>query len=217
MPTTDMIDVSHHQGLINWPVVAKTGIKAAAIKATNGAFQTDNQFTRNAMGAVMNGLKFGAYHFLLSDQDPEAQADNLLSQISKVQDSLLPTVDVEWDVRKKGEKDRWLNVPKESRIAMVGRFVKRVKDSIGAYPIIYTATSFWNPMLGASKWKDVDFSLCPLWVAQYTKVLGKLPIGWTSHAIWQFSGSGKLSGVSTAVDLDQLNVPVESLLMKATV
>jgi GH25 family lysozyme M1 (1,4-beta-N-acetylmuramidase) len=214
MPIADFLDCSHHQQIINWPLVAKSGIKGVAIKATNGAFQTDNQFIPNASQAKANGLHFGAYHFLLSDADPDAQADNFLNHIAHTGYDLLPTVDVEWDVRKKGETDRWLKVKKDVRAAMVGRFVKRVKDALGVLPLIYTATTFWNPMLGVSSWEDINFADCPLWVAQYTKVLGKLPMGWKSHAIWQFSGNGKWQGFSTPVDLDALNVPIESLLIK---
>jgi GH25 family lysozyme M1 (1,4-beta-N-acetylmuramidase) len=123
MPTTDFLDVSHHQQVINWPLVAQSGIKGVAIKATNGAFQTDSQFIHNAAQAKANGLKFGPYHFLLSDADPDAQADNFLNHIAHTGYDLLPTVDVEWDVRRAGEKDRWLNVKKDVRAVMVGRFI----------------------------------------------------------------------------------------------
>jgi lysozyme len=209
----DTIDISHWQGRPNFQAVAKSGVKNVFIKATNGAFQTDDQFLPNVSGAHSAGMRVGCYHFLLSDQTPESQADNFLNHISQVKFDLLPALDCEWDVRRKGEADRWLQVKGDSRIAIIGRFCQRVKKSLGVLPITYTATSWWRPMIGKATYQDINFSDCPLWIAAYTKVLGSLPAQWKSHAVWQYSGSGKVNGINGTVDLDRLNVPIENLLM----
>ena len=211
-----VIDVSHWQGHVNWQALAKAGVVAAFIKATNGAFQKDNQYTTNLQGARAAGIKVGSYHFMLSSQDPDQQAENFLATTSAAQD-LLPALDCEWDL--KGKHDRWLDVPLKSRIAMIGRFVAHVKKSLGVNPIIYTATSWWRPMLGTvTKYSGskgaANFSECPLWIAAYTKNAPKvLPAPWANWSIWQYTGSGKLPGIAGTVDINNLSVPLDNLAL----
>lgn len=58
------IDVSHHQGAIDWPVVAAAGIKIAMIKATEGTNFVDPRWDANWRGAERVGLAVIPYHFL---------------------------------------------------------------------------------------------------------------------------------------------------------
>jgi len=213
-----VIDVSHWQGNINWQALAKAGVVAAFIKATNGAFQTDDQYSKNVQGARGAGIKVGSYHFMLSDQDPDKQAENFLAKATSVQD-ILPALDCEWDIRRRGEKDRWLHVPLKARIAMIGRFAIHVKKGLGVYPIIYTASSWWRPMIGSvtkftGSGGTVLFGDCPLWIASYTKTPPKLlPAPWSNWSIWQYTGSGKMRGIAGLVDIDKLGVPLDNLAM----
>jgi lysozyme len=62
MPEQVVIDVSHWQGHINWQALAKAGVVAAFIKATNGAFQTDDQYKRNFDHARAAGVKVGGLY-----------------------------------------------------------------------------------------------------------------------------------------------------------
>jgi lysozyme len=211
-----VVDVSHWQGNIDWAKLAKAGVVAAFIKATNGAFQTDDQYRKNVQGARAAGIKVGSYHFMLSNQDPDQQAENFLATASGVQD-LLPALDCEWDLRNK--RDRWLNVPLKARVAMIGRFVAHVKKALGVNPIIYTATSWWRPMIGtATKYSgskgSANFGECPLWIAAYAKNPPKaLPAPWANWSLWQYSGSGKLPGIAGTVDVDKLSGELDSILM----
>src|SRR3954468_14312582 len=210
-----VIDVSHWQGHINWPALAKAGVVAAFIKATNGAFQTDDQYSRNIQGARAAGIKVGSYHFMLSSQDPDQQAEKFLATASSAQD-LLPALDCEWDL--KGKHDRWLDVPAKARVAMIGRFIARVQKTLNVSPIIYTATSWWRPMLGtATKYSGTkgaaNFGDCPLWIAAYTKTPPRiLPAPWAKWTLWQYTGSGKLPGVAGTVDIERLSTSLDALL-----
>ena len=59
------IDVSHHNGKINWKEVAKDKkIQYVYIKATTGATRVDERYASNVKNARENGLKVGSYHFL---------------------------------------------------------------------------------------------------------------------------------------------------------
>lgn len=61
------IDVSHHQGLIDWAQVAGSRQRFAIGKATNGRTFVDPNFAYNKAGAEASGLAFGAYHFARPD------------------------------------------------------------------------------------------------------------------------------------------------------
>jgi len=212
-----LIDVSHWNGPIDWAKVKSSGVQGTFIKATNGAFNSDDQFITNSTLARKQGIKVGAYHFLLSTQDPDAQAENFLNSAKPGNLDLLPVVDVEWDVFKK--RDRWLDVPAKARVAMVGRFIRNVRDALGYMPIVYTATSWWRPMIGTSTSYQgqgkpaVKFGDSPLWLASYTKKLSPLPAAWSNWHIWQYTATGKLPGISGNVDMNRLNVPFEMLLI----
>lgn len=72
-----VIDVSHHNGAIDWPSVAGAGIALAFIKATQGTGFVDPAFARNRAAAVEAGVLVVPYHFLDS-ADPDDQADHFL-------------------------------------------------------------------------------------------------------------------------------------------
>jgi lysozyme len=73
-----VIDVSHHNGAIDWPAVADAGIALAFIKATQGNRFVDPAFERNRRGAADSGLLVVPYHFI-DTADPDDQADNFLA------------------------------------------------------------------------------------------------------------------------------------------
>lgn len=72
-----VIDVSHHNGAIDWPAVAAAGIALAFIKATQGKGFADPTFERNRSGAAKAGVLVVPYHFL-DTTDPDDQADHFL-------------------------------------------------------------------------------------------------------------------------------------------
>src|SRR5271169_1638220 len=73
-----VIDVSHHNGAIDWPAVAGAGIALAFIKATQGAGFVDPAYDRNRGAAVNAGVLAIPYHFL-DTSDPDRQAEHFLA------------------------------------------------------------------------------------------------------------------------------------------
>jgi GH25 family lysozyme M1 (1,4-beta-N-acetylmuramidase) len=61
------IDVSHHQGAIDWSQVAGAGTRFAFAKATEGRSYVDPTYATNKAGAALSGVVFGAYHFARPD------------------------------------------------------------------------------------------------------------------------------------------------------
>ena len=75
------IDISAHNGKINFREVARDGVDFVWIKASEGASFRDKRFTYNHQAAGEAGLKRGAYHFFRFDKDGVEQALNLLEAV----------------------------------------------------------------------------------------------------------------------------------------
>lgn len=73
-----VIDVSHHNGAIDWPAVAAAGIALALVKATQGTGFVDPAFARNRAAAAAAGILVVAYHFI-DNADPDDQAGHFLA------------------------------------------------------------------------------------------------------------------------------------------
>src|SRR5215210_856039 len=73
-----IIDVSHHNGAIDWPAAAGAGIALAFVKATQGTRFVDPKFRRNRCDAERAGVLVVPYHFL-DTADPGRQAEHFLA------------------------------------------------------------------------------------------------------------------------------------------
>jgi lysozyme len=197
------IDVSHHNGVIDWAKVAAAGIQFAFVKATEGGSVTDSQFQTNYSAVKSNGMIRGAYHFFHPKTDAMAQADNCLKLVPALAPGdLPPALDVEVTDDQSGS----------SIIAGVQLWMNTVAAALGRQPLIYTSASFWNASMGGS----AQFSGHPLWVAHYTfKPQPNIPTGFGGYTIWQFTEQGQLSGISGNVDLNRFNGSLEQLQVLA--
>jgi len=90
------VDVSRHQGKIDWQKVAGDDIAFAYIKATEGGDWRDPQFKTNWRGARNAGLATGAYHFFTMCRSGAHQAKNFLAALPDKDSMLPPVVDLEF-------------------------------------------------------------------------------------------------------------------------
>jgi lysozyme len=181
------IDVSHHQGKIDWAKVRAGPAQFVFMKATEHTGFVSKAFAGN--WAAAKGLRRGAYHFFRPSVNGAAQADHFLNTYKPARGDLLPVLDVEdFDGSSK------------TRFAEDMRgWLGKVSAAIGGkLPIIYTTGSFWK------KIGDPDgFEKYPLWVAHYTAAAGpRLPKGWGDYNFWQYSQTGKVDGVRTDCDVN---------------
>jgi lysozyme len=89
------IDVSHHQGRIDWPLLPAQGVDFAYIKASEGGDFRDPDFGRNWAGARAAGVRRGAYHFFTLCRPGADQAANFIAMVPADPDALPPAVDLE--------------------------------------------------------------------------------------------------------------------------
>ena len=76
--TVEGVDVSDAQGAIDWAAARGAGIEWAAIKATQGTYNTQQRFAANWANARAAGVIRGAYHFFDPTEDGVAQAQYFL-------------------------------------------------------------------------------------------------------------------------------------------
>jgi lysozyme len=192
------IDVSHHSGSIDWKAVSAQGPAFVYLKATEGVDDADPSFAEHWRALGELGIPRGAYHFYVTEDDPEQQARFFLSVAPLTPGDLPPVVDVET-----------LGHDTAGPVAPgLQRYLDVIERATGRAPVIYTGARFWNAHF------DASFARYPLWVAEPT-----LPSGWTEWLLWQFQGDAPIPGVEKSADRSRLraNVAVHSLLAPASV
>ena len=188
------IDVSNHQGIIDWRKVATDkNIQFVYIKATEGATYIDKSYKRNITEARKNGLKVGSYHYLRNISPVVSQFQNFINVVNRDSQNLIPMVDVEDSISKDS----------------IRLFCKLVEDHYGKKPVIYGTNKSYNLYCAP------DFNDYILMIGRYGP---KKPVikGSGHYDIWQFSEKGKIPGISKNVDLDRFhpNFSVEKLYLK---
>ena len=199
------IDVSAHQGKINWTKVKGDGKSFAILKASEGETYRDPTYQFNYQSAKAAGLVVGPYHYFRPGIDMQTQLNNFRGAVRDLAPGdLIPWVDVEDAVsRYEGGE-----VIPFSRIAAdLSRFLPMADKAFGCTVGIYTGGWFWDRLA-------MPVQRRPLWVAWWDTNPGgnvRLPIGWTNYAVQQYSSEGVVSGIGGAVDLDHVPGSLDAL------
>lgn len=184
------IDVSHHQGEINWEEVDEMSSNGDSIhfvylKATEGTSFVDDQCYNNAVGSREVGLPYGLYHFFRPDFSARKQAIFFADKCASLNDTLRPMLDVESTA--KFSQSRLI----DSVFVFMTIFEKRMHMR----PIIYTFESFYEDFFENSYLKNDYF-----WIANYNGESDAIEK--ENVILWQFSETGTVDGISTKVDLN---------------
>lgn len=179
------VDISHHQGPIDWPAVAGDGISFAYIKASEGGDFTDDRFAQNWEQARAAGLRTGAYHFFTLCTDGAKQARHFLSVAKPDPDALAPAVDLEFGGNCSERPSR------KALHRELDEFLSVVEQAWGREALLYVFHSFEVAHRIRATYDDR-----PLWIPSYPR----RPQG--SWAIWQLHGFANVEGITGGVDLD---------------
>ncbi|MGP4016095.1 lysozyme [Saccharopolyspora sp. 5N708] len=185
------MDVSGHQGDVDWPKAWADGGRFAYVKATEGTGFRNPHFVQQYNGSYEVGMIRGAYHFALPDRSTGAAQANFFVDNgggwSKDGKTLPGALDIEYNPY--GDTCYGLDGAAMSR--WIADFSNTYHARTGRFPIIYTTTDWWNRCTASNP----DFAPNnPLWIARYGPELGALPAGWGFHTIWQNSDRGPLPG-----------------------
>lgn len=177
------VDVSKHNGAVNWGQVAASGMKFAFIKVGSTYSGVDPNFASNITNAQAAGLKTGVYLYSYATT-PEAAA-NEANLVLQWIDNYTINYPVVFDIEDKCHK----SLSQQQLIDIVNAFCS-VIDAAGYYPMVYSNKNMFTEKLSTVGWDK--------WVAQYNKSLEYN----NNVGFWQYTGSGKLNGFGGNVDLN---------------
>lgn len=192
-----IIDVSVHQGVIDWAKVKNSGVDMVIIKATQGhsivqptsAF-TDSRFAYNIRGAIDNRIPVGVYHFYTgrTKEDAIAEADYFCKVIAPYKDKIVfAFCDAE-----NYNNEYLLGLSREELTSRINQFCARV-TSHGYRAGHYTNIDHINRFINI---KAIKY---PVWVAKYSSVKPDVP----NMLMWQYTSSGRVPGINTNVDMNE--------------
>lgn len=190
-----LIDVSSHNGDINWEKVKEAGIKGAMIRVGyrgygDATIVEDECFQKNIAGAKDAGLKVGVYFFSQATTPEEAIEE--AEYVTKKIWGRGVTLPVAFDMEPFMGNERFINHDIKSKTEMADAFL-RVINKFGYEPILY----------GNPTWltNDVDISKLteyPVWLAHYT-----FSTEWPyKFRMWQFTSNGRVDGINGNVDIN---------------
>lgn len=200
------IDVARYQGTIDWAQVAASGIDFAMVRVgyrMDGSREivADSNARYNMQEAQKNGIKIGAYFFSTAASEAEAveEADWTADYISQYQITYPVAFDCEGFERADSAL-YGLSAAQRTDIAIA--FLNRIYER-GYTPMFYSSM---NEMAGDAKWETSRIEKTyRIWVSQYPSV----PYPQTekssyqgTHAMWQYTNRGTVSGISQPVDVN---------------
>jgi len=177
------IDVSKHNGTVNWDQVAASGMKFTFIKVGSTKSGIDPQFAANITGAQAAGLKTGVY--LYSYATTPEQAANEANLVLEWIAPYTVNYPVVFDIEDKCHK----NLTNQQLIDIINAFCT-VIDAAGYYPMVYSNKNMFTQKMDNAGWDR--------WVAQYNSSCETN----NNVCFWQYSSSGSVNGVGGRVDVN---------------
>ena len=182
------IDVSSHNGRINFRRVAADGVDFVYIKASEGVDFRDSRFSANCDSAGKAGLKVGAYHFFRMNGDGRLQSANFLASISGKNLDMPLVIDVEdWG----NESAESIETVKRNLADMIACL-----EAAGRRVVIYTNKD------GFDSYIKEGFSHYDLWLCTFRHPSKVRNFDWK---ILQYSHWGEVDGINGEVDLNVFN------------
>ncbi len=190
------VDVSYHQGEINWEAVAADGIQFAMIRCGyrgygNGDLVTDSCYQGNMQRALDNGLDVGVYFFsqAITEEEAVEEAEYVLSLL----EGYTVEMPVVFDMEILQEDARANNLISDERVKISKAFCDTIRAA-GYTPMIYGNTAYYMSKL--------DFASLAgeygIWLAQYYDE----PFFPYQFNMWQYTNNGTVDGIAGTVDLN---------------
>lgn len=192
------IDVSVYQGEIDWQAVAAAGIDFAIIRVgyrgygSEGKMMPDKYFVQNIEGALNAGLDVGVYYFsqAITVEEARQEAAYVIQQVQGY--PLTYPVVFDWE-RQNYSGSRTQTVPSVNTMCQMANAFCADITAAG-----YQAMVYFNPSEGYKQYDLSQLTNYPFWLAQYNN----LPTFYYNFDMWQYTSSGRVSGISGNVDMN---------------
>lgn len=188
------IDVSEHNGVLDWAKIKASGIKFAIIRTGYGTSHKDTQFVANMAGAIGQGIPVGVYHFsyALDATGAKKEAAYVLSLLEPYKNKIqLPVFfDFEYDTISYAQK-QGVTLGKQAFNDHAVAFLEAVKAA-GYIPGIYYNLDYKN--------RFVDDSRLGSYVQWYAQYASKA--SWNGYDLWQYSSSHAINGHTCRFDIN---------------
>jgi GH25 family lysozyme M1 (1,4-beta-N-acetylmuramidase) len=185
------VDVSSHQGNVDWNGLWNSGVRWAYTKATEGTYYTNPYFAQQYNGSYNVGMIRGAYHFAIPNGSSGATQANYFVDHgggwSRDGKTLPGALDIEYNPY----GATCYGLSQASMRNWIADFVNTYRARTGRDAVIYTTTDWWTQCTG--NWSGLG-STDPLWIARYSSGPGALPAGWGFHTMWQYTSTGPIVG-----------------------
>lgn len=194
------IDVSYHNGAINWEKVKASGIDGAILRCGYGdniESQDDKQWARNLSECERLGIPIGVYLYSYATSDKQAKSE--LSHILRLIKGHTFKYPIFIDVEEPGTQSY---APKACKIICEG-----IKAA-GYTPGIYASLSWFNNHLTEVRGKYIE------WMARYKNLPENTYKG--KFDIWQYASDGKVDGISGRVDMNYCYTEFASIKKPST-
>lgn len=191
-----VIDVSIHNGSIDWAKVKAAGVDGAIIRCGYGrnmAKQDDARFKANIEGALAQGLRVGVYiySYAKTEDSAKSEAEHVLRLVAPYKEKIsLPIYyDLEESGTEKGAKERAI---------IFGDIIEKAGFWCGVYSSSYWWTHYLNGLNRFTKW-------VANWGSDNGKPNKKPNI--EGMDLWQYTSKGRVNGITGYVDCNELLKP----------
>lgn len=186
------IDISNHQGTIDWEKLREEKLSFVIIKATEGEDHRDSLFSDYYANSKKEGYATGGYHFFRLCTGGKEQAQNFINSVPKDSLDMPPSIDFEL-----GGNCDTTGLVREKVLHEIQECLDALEKHYGKRPIIYSTRTFYKIYL------TDNFREYPLWIRSiYKPPAFREKRAW---AIWQYANRGHLKGIDTFVDLNVIN------------
>lgn len=203
------IDVSKFQENIDWNLVSHGGINFAMIRLgyrgylPEGRLAEDDKFVQNVKGAYQNGVKIGLYFFSQAKNYQEGvdEANYVIDKLNEYGFRDKITFPIAFDTEKStgypnGRAD---HLSRNDRTQAALGFARTIANN-GYTPMIYASKYWFYDNLDMLQLNGFH-----VWLAHYTSgtgTLGNFSDYNGTYQIWQYTSSGRVSGISGDVDMN---------------
>ncbi len=196
------IDVSSHDGKIDWGKVAADGVEFVMIRCgyrgyVTGKIVQDAYFEENIRGAAKNGIGIGIYFYSTAITEDEARQE--AAWVCKIIDEkaaegikLLYPVAYDFEEFYNKQKSRAENLSKQQLTKNTIAFLNYV-SVCGYTPMLYASKSSVTQYWDFNAVKEYDF-----WLAHYVEATNYTG----EYAMWQYTSRGKVNGIKGYTDLN---------------